>query len=117
MLQEYVPNVSFIFSLMLQQVFSCCKLQVFYVDVVYVANELFQMFQMLQTYVACVLSGCCIYFTRMLQVFHSDVSYVLTHTLQVFHLDVAYILQWLHTCFPRVSNICCKCFNCFGRML
>jgi hypothetical protein len=28
-----------------------------------------------------------------------------THMLQVFHLDVVYILQWLHTCFPRVSTI------------
>jgi hypothetical protein len=37
MLQEYVLNVSSIFSLKLQQVFSCCKLQVFYVDVAYVA--------------------------------------------------------------------------------
>ena len=37
MLQEYVINVSYIFSPKLQQVFSCCKLQVFYVDVAYVA--------------------------------------------------------------------------------
>jgi hypothetical protein len=37
MLQEYVPNVSFVLSFMLQHVFSCCKLQVFHVDVVYVA--------------------------------------------------------------------------------
>ena len=44
-------------------------------------------------------------FTHMLQVFHSDVSYVFTHTLQVFHLDVAYVLQWLHTCFPGVSDV------------
>jgi hypothetical protein len=32
---------------------------------------------------------------------------------QVFHLDVAYILQWLHTCFSGVSDVCCKCFSCF----
>jgi hypothetical protein len=37
--------------------------------------------------------------------------------VQVFHLDVAYVLQCLHTCFPRVLDVCCKCFNCFGRML
>jgi hypothetical protein len=32
----------------------------------------------------CVLSGCCICFT---------------HMLQVFHFNVAYVLQWLHTYF------------------
>ena len=53
----------------------------------------------------------------MLQVSHPYVAYVFTHMLQVFHLDVAYVLQWLHTCFPRVSDVCCKCFNCFERML
>jgi hypothetical protein len=26
-------------------------------------------------------------------------------------------LQWLHMCFPGVSDVCCKCFNYFGRML
>jgi hypothetical protein len=36
---------------------------------------------------------------------------------QVFHLDVANILQWLHTCFYSVSDICCKCFSCFECML
>jgi hypothetical protein len=34
-----------------------------------------------------------------------------------FHLDVAYVLQWLHMCFSRVSDVYCKCFNCFGHML
>jgi hypothetical protein len=52
----------------------------------------------------------------MLQAFHSDVAYV-SHVCQVFHLDIAYVLQWLHTCFSRVSDVCCKCFNYFGRML
>ena len=47
MLKKYVPNFSSVFSLMLQQVFPCCKLQVFHVDVAYVA--------VLYTYVACVL--------------------------------------------------------------
>jgi hypothetical protein len=37
--------------------------------------------------------------------------------LQVFHLDVTYVLQWLHVCFPGVSDVCCQCFNCFGHML
>jgi hypothetical protein len=50
-------------------------------------------------------------------VFHLDVAYFFTLMLQVFHLDVAYVLQWLHTCFPRVLDACCKCFNCFRRML
>ena len=49
--------------------FSCfkCMLQVFYLDVAYVALAIhvcckcmFQMFQLFQTYVASVLSGCCI---------------------------------------------------------
>ena len=37
--------------------------------------------------------------------------------LQVFYLDVAYVLQWLQTCFPGVSDVCCKRFNCFENML
>jgi hypothetical protein len=56
-------------------------------------------------------------FALMLQLFYPDVAYVFTHMLQVFHLDVAYVLQWLHTCFPCVSDVCCKCFNCFRGML
>jgi hypothetical protein len=50
---------------------------------------------MFYTYVASVLSRCCICFTLMLQVFHTDVVYV------------------FNMCFPRVSNVCCKYFNCF----
>jgi hypothetical protein len=72
----------------------------------------------------------------MLQLFHLDIakvnldvaytcmlqayvvfSGVFIYMLQVFYLDIAYVLQWLQTCFSGVSNICCKCFNCFGRML
>jgi hypothetical protein len=68
----------------------------------YVASVLFQMFQMLQKYVARVLSKCCIY----LEVFHPDVAYV-SHMLQVF------------------SSGCCTCSAmathvfpwCFIRML
>jgi hypothetical protein len=70
------------------------------------------------SYICCpILSGCCICFTPMLQVFYLDVSYIFTHMLQVFHLDVAYVLKWLHMCFSRVSDICCKCLNYFGCML
>jgi hypothetical protein len=36
---------------------------------------------------------------------------------QVFHLNVAYISQWLHTCFSGVSDVRCKCFSCFRRMV
>jgi hypothetical protein len=32
---------------------------------------------------------------------------------QVFHRNVVYILQWLHTCFSGVSDVCCKCFSRF----
>jgi hypothetical protein len=48
-----------------------------------------------------VLSGCCICFTLMLQVFHPDVAYIFTHMLQVFYLDVAYVVQG----YTRVSLI------------
>jgi hypothetical protein len=44
----------------------------------------------------------------MFQVFWSSIC-----MLQVFRLDVAYVLQWLHTCFPGVSDVCCKCFSYF----
>jgi hypothetical protein len=57
---------------------------------------------MFDTYVASVSSEYCICFT---------------HMLQMLHPDVVYVLQWLHTYFSRVSDICCKCFDCFGRIL
>jgi hypothetical protein len=54
------------FSLMLQQVFSCCKLQVFYLAVAYVlyiyCKCVFQMFNLFQTYIA--------FKSFMLQVFY-----------------------------------------------
>ena len=31
--------------------------------------------------------------------------------------SVAYVLQWLHMLFPRVSDVCCKYFNYFRRVL
>ena len=72
MLQEYVPNVSFDFRLMLQQVFPCRKLQVFHVDVAYVAVAIHVCCKCIapnvsdvSAYVARVLSGCCICFTHM----------------------------------------------------
>jgi hypothetical protein len=75
-------------------------------------------------------SGCCICcngYRRILQPFVPNVSVVsdicctcfiwVLHTfhimLQVVNSDVAYVLQWLHTCFPRVSDLYCKCFQLF----
>jgi hypothetical protein len=56
-------------------------------------------------------------YTCMLQMYVSSVLGVFICMLQVFYLDVAYVLQWLQTCFLGVSDVCCKCLNCFGRML
>jgi hypothetical protein len=56
MLQQYVLKYFICFSLLLQQVFSYCKLQVFYPDVTYVFTHMlqcmFQIFYLFQTYVA-----------------------------------------------------------------
>jgi hypothetical protein len=68
---------------MLQQVFSCCKLQVasFYLDVAVVIHIcckcMLQIFQLFQTYVASVLFECCICcngYIHMLQAYVSNVS-------------------------------------------
>jgi hypothetical protein len=122
---------------------ACCKrmLQMFYVDVAKVDRDvayvtmaihvcckcLFQLFQLFQTDVARVLSGCYICFTLMF--FDNNVSHLccdcfipMLHMFshiccKCFRLDVTYVLQWLHTCFPRVLDVYCKCFNCFECML
>jgi hypothetical protein len=60
---------------------------------------------------------CSTCFIWVLHMFSSGCYICFTYMLQVFYLDGAYILQLLHMCFPRVSDICCKCFNYFGRML
>jgi hypothetical protein len=70
-------------------------LQVFYLDVVYVALTInvcckcmFQMFHLFQTYVASVLSGCCICCSAH------------THMLHAYVVNVS-----------SMSNVCCsKCF-------
>jgi hypothetical protein len=80
-------------------------------------KRLFQIFMLFQMDVARVLSRYCICFTLMLQVFHPDVAYVFTHVASDSSRCVAYVLQWLHTCFPHVSDVCYKCFYCFRRML
>jgi hypothetical protein len=66
-LQKYIPNVSSVFSLMLQQLFSCCKLQVFYLNIAYVTVAIhicckcmFQIFYVFHMYVVSVLTRCCI---------------------------------------------------------
>jgi hypothetical protein len=56
-------------------------------------------------------------YTCMLQAYVSSVFSCFKRMFQVFYLDMAYILQWLHTCFSGVSDVCCKCFSCFGRIL
>ena len=92
------------------------------------------MLQWLYIYVSSLGSKCFICFRRMVQVLHLDVTKV--------DLDIAYIckyFKYFHTyvisvficmfamathvvssflwCFASVSDVCCKCFNCFGRML
>jgi hypothetical protein len=107
--------------------------QVFHVDVAKVDRNIAYVLQWVYMYVASVCSKCFGCFRRMLHVFYLGVAYVShlcckcfirmlhifshIYMMQVFHLDVAYVLQWLHTCFPHVSNVRCKCFNCFRRML
>ena len=98
----------------------------FYIGIAKVDRDVAHV-QWLYMYVSGVCSNCFICFRRMLQVFHLGVAkvdmnvaytcmlkaYVLSvfscfkHMFKVFHLDVAYILQWLHTCFSGVSDICC----------
>ena len=69
MLQQYVPKYFICFSLLLQQVFSCCKLQEFYLDVAYIFTHTLQVYI---TDVSSILDVCCI------QVLHvTCVSYYL----------------------------------------
>ena len=71
MFQVSVPNVSFIFQ-------------------TYVVSMFIWMFHIFHTYVASVLSGCCICFTHMLQVFYLDVANVYNgfQVFQVFFASV-----------------------------
>jgi hypothetical protein len=79
MLQASIPNVSSVFLDVRRK---CAYLNVAYASHIY-CKSMFEMFQLLQSYVAVsifilqvtiVLSGCCIYFTPMLQVYHPNVS-------------------------------------------
>jgi hypothetical protein len=70
-------------------------------------KRLFPMFHLFfQTYIASCLSGCCICFTHMLQVFYPDVEYV-CNGFQVF-LDVFLSFQLFMTYVACVSPRCCK---------
>jgi hypothetical protein len=55
----------------------CCKrlFQMFQLFQTYVTYVLIWVLHMFHTYVASVLSGCCICFTYMLQMFYLDVAY------------------------------------------
>jgi hypothetical protein len=65
------PNVAYVVMI----IYICCK-------------RLFKMFHLFQTYVASVLSGCCICFIHMLQVYVSTVFRSTLH--QVFHVASIY---------------------------
>jgi hypothetical protein len=94
--------------------FRCFKrmLQVFYLDIAYVAltihvccKYMFQMFQLFQTYVASVLSRYFIYctdYTCMLLVYVSNVSTVLNVCYKCFYLDVTYVIVHIHICCKRM---------------
>jgi hypothetical protein len=74
--------------------------------------------------VCCVLSGCCICcicYTRMLQVYVSNVLFVFRCMLQVFYLDVAYVVVPIHIkrmfqifylfqMYVVTNVLYCKCF-------
>jgi hypothetical protein len=50
---------------------------------------------MFHTYVVSVLSGCCICFTHMLQVFYLDIAYVFTHMLQQYISNVSFVSNYV----------------------
>jgi hypothetical protein len=119
----FLPRMlqAYMFSSVFGILYACCKCFMW----------MLHMLQWLYTYVANVCSKCFSCFRRMLHGIYLGVAYVshlycesrcciytFSHICyKCFHLDVAYVLQWVQTCFPRVLDVCCKCFNCFGRML
>jgi hypothetical protein len=107
-------------------------LQLFNIDVAKVDRNVAQVAMAIH-----VCSKCFICFRRILQVFYLgvakidlDVAYT-SKRFRCFHTYVVSVssryciyLHWLHTCFyvfsgvfVSVSNICCKCFSYFERML
>jgi hypothetical protein len=107
----YVLHICFKYfsclGLMLQQVFSFCKLQVFYLNIVYVShiccNNMFQIFQLFESYVAVsvfilqvasVLSECCLCFTHILQAYVPDViSVAYVCCMQVLMLHIFHVVR------------------------
>jgi hypothetical protein len=65
----------------------CCKCFIWMLHIHACCKHIFQVFHVSHTYVVSILSGCCIYFAMATNVFSG------------------------------VSNVCCKCFNSFRRML
>jgi hypothetical protein len=65
----------------------------------------------LQKWIWCCI--CCNNYTRMLQVYVSNVSAVLNICCKCF-IWMLHMLQWLYT---YVASVCFKCFSCFKRTL
>ena len=100
-LKAYVASVCF-------KCFICLRgmLQMFRMNVAKVDWDV-AMLQWLYTYVANVCSQCFIYFfRRMLQVCLSGCCIFYTHMLQVFYLDVTYVCNGFFKCFFNFSNAC-----------
>jgi hypothetical protein len=78
-------------------------LPVFHVDVAYVAMAIHVCCKCIVLNIKCVLSGCYIYFTHILQVFHLDAVYVshiyykcfiwMMHMFHTYVVSVSYVLQ------------------------
>jgi hypothetical protein len=67
---------------------------------------------MFQVYVLNVLSV----FRRMLQVFYLDVAYI-SHICCKCFIWMLHMFAMVFKCFASVSDVCCKSFNYFERML
>jgi hypothetical protein len=70
-------------------------------------NDIFQVFQ---TYVLNVLSGCCICCNDYIRILQAYVSYAFKHMFEVFHVDVAKIdLDVAYAC--MLQSVCFRCFH------
>jgi hypothetical protein len=102
MLQKYrdVAHVATVFSSVCPKHFICFRpmLQVFHLHVACIyacCKHMFQVFRVFHTYILSVLSEYCICFAMATNMFFLCVQ--------------TYVIS--------VSDVCYKCFNCFGRML